>query len=221
MAVDTYTPKPWHDDPTTDTPVNAAALMDAEARVTAWADRIGLKGTGSPEGVVTADPGQAYLRKDGGAGRTLYLKVTGVGTNTGWIAVEEATGELQRAELATGAPTAGTTQTDVAGLAVTFVAPTRPVMLEFWAYSFAQATSTGQPSAYITDAANAQQAQGAVNSTAAGGLSCSVNARVPLTTLVAGNTYTFKIRIATTAGTCQLVVGSSPNWKAFLRAVTI
>jgi hypothetical protein len=42
-------------------------------------------GTGSPEGVVAAPVGTAYLRDDGGAGTTLYVKESGSG-NTGWAA---------------------------------------------------------------------------------------------------------------------------------------
>ena len=45
-----------------------------------------LSGTGSPEGVVTAAIGSIYLRKDGGAGTTVYTKISGVG-NTGWSAL--------------------------------------------------------------------------------------------------------------------------------------
>lgn len=41
-------------------------------------------GTGSPESVVTATVGHLYLRSDGGAGTTLYVKESGSG-NTGWI----------------------------------------------------------------------------------------------------------------------------------------
>ncbi len=41
-------------------------------------------GTGSPEGVITAPVGHLYLRTDGGAGTTLYVKESGSG-NTGWI----------------------------------------------------------------------------------------------------------------------------------------
>ena len=41
-------------------------------------------GTGSPETVVTAPVGHVYLRSDGGAGTTLYIKESGAG-NTGWI----------------------------------------------------------------------------------------------------------------------------------------
>lgn len=41
-------------------------------------------GTGSPETVVTAGVGSLYLRTDGGAGTTLYVKESGTG-NTGWI----------------------------------------------------------------------------------------------------------------------------------------
>lgn len=42
-------------------------------------------GTGSPETVVTASVGSLFLRTDGGAGTTLYVKESGAG-NTGWIA---------------------------------------------------------------------------------------------------------------------------------------
>jgi len=42
-------------------------------------------GAGTPEGVVTAVVGSMYLRTDGGAGTTLYIKETGTG-NTGWTA---------------------------------------------------------------------------------------------------------------------------------------
>ncbi|MCW1985328.1 UNVERIFIED_ORG: hypothetical protein M2348_001060 [Sphingomonas sp. R1F5B] len=44
-----------------------------------------LAGGGSPEGVVSAPVGTLYLRSDGGAGTTLYVKETGTG-NTGWAA---------------------------------------------------------------------------------------------------------------------------------------
>jgi hypothetical protein len=42
-------------------------------------------GTGTPEGVVTAPVGSQWLRSDGGAVTTLYIKESGVG-NTGWVA---------------------------------------------------------------------------------------------------------------------------------------
>jgi hypothetical protein len=42
-------------------------------------------GTGSPEGVVTANVGSLYTRTDGGASTTLYVKESGAG-NTGWVA---------------------------------------------------------------------------------------------------------------------------------------
>ena len=42
-------------------------------------------GTGSPEGVKSAKVGTLYLRTDGGAGSTLYVKESGTG-NTGWVA---------------------------------------------------------------------------------------------------------------------------------------
>ena len=42
------------------------------------------QGAGTPEGVVTAPVGSMYLRTDGGANTTLYIKESGTG-NTGWI----------------------------------------------------------------------------------------------------------------------------------------
>ena len=45
-----------------------------------------LTGTGSPEGVVTANPGSDYLNSNGGVGTTYYVKRSGTG-NTGWFAV--------------------------------------------------------------------------------------------------------------------------------------
>ena len=42
--------------------------------------------TGSPNGVVTGNPGDLYLNKSGGAGTTLYVKESGSATNTGWVA---------------------------------------------------------------------------------------------------------------------------------------
>jgi hypothetical protein len=53
-----------------------------------WANwrQINLEqGTGSPEGVLTANVGTIYQRLDGGAGTTLYVKESGTG-NTGWVA---------------------------------------------------------------------------------------------------------------------------------------
>ena len=43
------------------------------------------KGSGSPEGVVTAPVGATYHRTDGGAGTSFYVKESGSG-NTGWVA---------------------------------------------------------------------------------------------------------------------------------------
>lgn len=42
-------------------------------------------GTGSPESVVTGRKGDLFLRTDGGAGTILYVKESGIGTNTGWV----------------------------------------------------------------------------------------------------------------------------------------
>jgi hypothetical protein len=41
-------------------------------------------GTGAPEAKVTAPVGTLFLRLDGGANTTLYVKESGIG-NTGWV----------------------------------------------------------------------------------------------------------------------------------------
>jgi len=45
-----------------------------------------LRGTGTPEGGVSANPTQLYMDDTGSAGNILYIKQTGTG-NTGWILV--------------------------------------------------------------------------------------------------------------------------------------
>jgi hypothetical protein len=55
-------------------------------------DEVGIfYGTTAPNGVTLASPGSLYVRTAGGAAATtLYVKVTGVKTNTGWLAVTSA-----------------------------------------------------------------------------------------------------------------------------------
>ena len=43
-----------------------------------------VTGSGTPEGAVSAPVGSLFLRTDGGAGTSLYVKETGSG-NTGWV----------------------------------------------------------------------------------------------------------------------------------------
>ena len=43
-------------------------------------------GTGTPESVIKADKGSIYLRTDGGATTTLYVKTADAGLATGWTA---------------------------------------------------------------------------------------------------------------------------------------
>lgn len=44
-----------------------------------------ISGEGTPQSVVTAPVGTLYVRTDGGASTTLYVKESGTG-NTGWVA---------------------------------------------------------------------------------------------------------------------------------------
>ena len=42
-------------------------------------------GNGTPEGVVSANVGTLFLRLDGGASTTLYVKESDDGRSTGWV----------------------------------------------------------------------------------------------------------------------------------------
>jgi hypothetical protein len=63
--------------------VNGYLTVNSGA-IGASAPRVGA-GAGSPEGVLTAPPGSIYMRTDGGANTSFYVKESGVG-NTGWVA---------------------------------------------------------------------------------------------------------------------------------------
>jgi hypothetical protein len=61
-----------------------AILADIASRLATQEARL-VRGTGSPEGVVTAPVGTLYERDNGGATTSLYVKTSGAG-NTGWTA---------------------------------------------------------------------------------------------------------------------------------------
>ena len=65
-----------------DSSVNSGALAWGQAPTIHCAI---YSGTGSPNGVVTANPGSLYLNQSGGSSTTLYVKESGSGTNTGWV----------------------------------------------------------------------------------------------------------------------------------------
>jgi hypothetical protein len=73
------------------------------------------KGTGTPEGVVTAPIGSIFSRTDGTTNTALYRKESGVG-NTGWIAVSNAgAGAVSSVDGRTGAVVLSDLYLDVAG----------------------------------------------------------------------------------------------------------
>ena len=71
-------------------PAQPQALgFDSTASITLTNGPTIKSGTATPEGAVTAPKGSVFLRTDGAAATTLYLKTTGTG-NTGWTAVTSA-----------------------------------------------------------------------------------------------------------------------------------
>lgn len=69
------------------TPFDIPFSRDAwESRLKDALDARFKHGTGSPQGVVVADIGCQYINLSGGASTTLWVKESGNGTNTGWVA---------------------------------------------------------------------------------------------------------------------------------------
>lgn len=63
-----------------------AATRDWMGKAKDWADEKFKFGEGAPENVVTANIGCIYINTNGGASTTLYVKESGLGTKTGWVA---------------------------------------------------------------------------------------------------------------------------------------
>jgi hypothetical protein len=67
-----------------------------------------FRGSGTPEGAVTAPVGSVYQRSNGGAGTSIYVKETGAG-NTGWVAYVSATAVAALVQTGAGTPEAAVT----------------------------------------------------------------------------------------------------------------
>ena len=72
--------------------LTVTSVLSATSTLSALGGILGLggahilrKGTGDPEGVISAGVGSIFLRTDGGAATTLYVKESGAST-TGWVA---------------------------------------------------------------------------------------------------------------------------------------
>jgi hypothetical protein len=61
------------------TKIPASMISGLSAAITA-------SGNGSPNDVVIGSPGDIYTNRSGGANTTLWVKESGVDTNTGWVA---------------------------------------------------------------------------------------------------------------------------------------
>lgn len=65
--------------------LGAQLNLSVVAPITLSSGQLITAGAGTPEGAVTAPVGSLYLRSNGGANTTLYIKESGAG-NTGWVA---------------------------------------------------------------------------------------------------------------------------------------
>jgi hypothetical protein len=63
----------------------AGLIITNASRIALAGSRQLRTGSGSPNGVVVGSVGDLFLRSDGGAATTLYIKESGAATNTGWV----------------------------------------------------------------------------------------------------------------------------------------
>ncbi len=89
----------------TDALSDDTTIADAAVAAVETAGAFRHTGTGFPEGVVTAPPGDEYTDTAGTAGARKWLKATGTG-NTGWVLLNGDTGERN---VATAVGTSGAT----------------------------------------------------------------------------------------------------------------
>lgn len=75
VAVDTSTALAW----------SALHRFAQGVRLGGSAGPLVITGSGTPEGAVSAPVGSMFMRDDGGAGTSLYVKESGTG-NSGWVA---------------------------------------------------------------------------------------------------------------------------------------
>lgn len=140
----------------------------------------------------TNDNGGTLYRSDGAAW-------TAVAQNGIDLAYAESTATHTTASLAAGAAE------DIAGLAITFVAPVRPVLLEAGNFVTQAVTAAARPELQITDNANAVVARHRYHSDQAT-LKPGQYARRRLSNLTPGQSYTFKARIGNaTGGTASII----------------
>jgi hypothetical protein len=66
--------------------INGSAGVSVSGPLTIQTGAKIRSGTGTPESAVTGSVGDLFLRTDGGANTTLYVKESGSATNTGWVA---------------------------------------------------------------------------------------------------------------------------------------
>jgi hypothetical protein len=64
---------------------NTNSYLHAEVTIDTTTGPTVTSGTGTPQSAVTAPVGSLFIRSDGGANTTLYVKESGTG-NTGWVA---------------------------------------------------------------------------------------------------------------------------------------
>lgn len=186
-------------------PTNTAASANVQVSLR---DITGYKIGGGPVVWVGAS--------DGTAGGLNAATGAVAGTVTG----PDTGSELAYAEITANAAALGPAVADVPGLSITVVAPpSGNIILESFMYALGGATGASSVVAYITDSANVVKTQMFGGALAATAYSPAINGRVRITKLVAGTSYTFKLRVSGTTAQGALTVAAAATFPAFIRAI--
>jgi hypothetical protein len=176
-------------------------------------------GTGSPQSVVTAPVGSVFVRTDGGASTTLYVKESGTG-NTGWVAYGAPGGGgslTSSSNYLASDVTMTTNGTYYDGPTLTLAAGTW--LLTGSVYVFASSTAIRTWSAKLWDGTDSPVAEGVwvVVGTGAPGA-----ATIPMSAIVTlGSSTTYKISVTSTVNSDTLKGNSSSIGGSYLNAVKI
>lgn len=115
-------------------------------------------------------------------------------------------------------PTAFSAEADISGLSITFVAPATEVRLRVQLPTIGQNTTAGRTTVKVTDAANTEVRRVFDQNITNAQFASPNFTEARITGLTVGTSYTYKLRIVTSAGTASFFAAA--NMPAFIEAVT-
>lgn len=158
-----------------------------------------FSGSGSPEGVVTANVGSTYARQDGGAGTSTYYKESGTG-NTGWVERGTSGGGAgitpHRTNLGSDTAVAANTQTSI--LSKFFAFPSSPTGVTYHAdirYGAWVTADSNACAAFVKDETNSIAFALSGQDSNGGGFMALTGSEITDQTYTPGQAVTFTLKV--------------------------